>query len=213
MLGRKKSSPAASFVLAGVLAINVSVCTVAQGLLTMGTKRGGGTFGSRDQMSFLSLFRVPGKQASIAHCNVKYPSSTCRFYFTLRSMFALKQKWVHGGAVLCLIFRDPQNVSNYRCCIPIALPYHTWLHFFECRHWLPTPMLLHLAFMALPNKVGLLAPGFGAQIELKRRLEVRARNTEASEDRVRAAQLDAAIKADRRREMMVKRLDMERINK
>lgn len=51
------------------------------------------------------------------------------------------------------------------------------------------------------------------QIELKRRLEGGIRNAEVSRDRVRAAQLDAAIKADRRREMEVKRLDRERINK
>eukprot|EP00903_Cladosiphon_okamuranus_P006257 g6140.t1 len=51
------------------------------------------------------------------------------------------------------------------------------------------------------------------QIELKRRLEEGIRNAEASRDRVRAAQLDAAVKADRRREMEVKRLDRERISK
>eukprot|EP00752_Nemacystus_decipiens_P012315 g10919.t2 len=51
------------------------------------------------------------------------------------------------------------------------------------------------------------------QIELKRRLERGIRHAEASRDRVRAAQLDAAVKADRRREMKVMRLDKERINK
>ncbi|CAM9402755.1 unnamed protein product, partial [Pylaiella littoralis] len=51
------------------------------------------------------------------------------------------------------------------------------------------------------------------QVELKRRLEGGNRGAEASRDRERAAQLDAAIKADRRREMRVKRSDMERINK
>ncbi|CAN0043467.1 unnamed protein product [Ectocarpus fasciculatus] len=51
------------------------------------------------------------------------------------------------------------------------------------------------------------------QVELKQRLEGGIRKAEASRDRVRAAQLDAAIKADRRREMEVKRLDRERINK
>lgn len=51
------------------------------------------------------------------------------------------------------------------------------------------------------------------QIELKRRLEGGIRNAEVSRDRVRAAQLEAAVKADRRREMEMKRLDRERINK
>ncbi|CAM9850835.1 unnamed protein product [Ectocarpus sp. 12 AP-2014] len=51
------------------------------------------------------------------------------------------------------------------------------------------------------------------QVELKQRLEGGIRKAEASRDRVRAAQLDAAIKADRRRELEVKRLDRERINK
>ena len=40
-----------------------------------------------------------------------------------------------------------------------------------------------------------------------------AKCAEASRDRVRAAQLDAAIKADRRREAQVKRLDRDRINR
>ncbi|CAM9112823.1 unnamed protein product [Ectocarpus sp. 4 AP-2014] len=51
------------------------------------------------------------------------------------------------------------------------------------------------------------------QVELKQRLEGGIRKAEASRDRVRAAQLDAAIKADRRRELEVKRSDRERINK
>ncbi|CAM9660315.1 unnamed protein product [Ectocarpus sp. 13 AM-2016] len=51
------------------------------------------------------------------------------------------------------------------------------------------------------------------QVELKQQLEGGIRKAEASRDRVRAAQLDAAIKADRRRELEVKRLDRERINK
>ncbi|CAM9843936.1 unnamed protein product [Laminaria digitata] len=52
-----------------------------------------------------------------------------------------------------------------------------------------------------------------AQIELKQGLAFEAKCAEVSRDRVRAAQLDAAIKADRRREARVKRLDRARINR
>ncbi|CAM9997859.1 unnamed protein product [Scytosiphon promiscuus] len=51
------------------------------------------------------------------------------------------------------------------------------------------------------------------QIELKQRLEGRIRKAEVARDRLWSAQLGAAIKADRRREMKVKRLDREKISK
>ncbi|CAM9502627.1 unnamed protein product, partial [Hapterophycus canaliculatus] len=51
------------------------------------------------------------------------------------------------------------------------------------------------------------------QIELKQKLEGRIRKAEEARDRLWSAQLGAAIKADRRREMKVKRLDRERISK
>lgn len=51
------------------------------------------------------------------------------------------------------------------------------------------------------------------QVELKKKLKRRAKRAEASHDRLRAAQLDAAVKADRCREIEMTREDRAKIHR